>query len=72
MRIALMVIGIILLIAGIWVLAGHGSYSTTETVVSVGSHALKATHDKAIPQWAGIAGVAVGGVLTLAGLLRTR
>ncbi|KGI78761.1 hypothetical protein [Oleiagrimonas soli] len=72
MRIALMVIGIILLIAGIWVVAGHGSYTATETVVSVGDHALKATHDKSIPQWAGIAGIVVGALLTLGGLLRKR
>jgi uncharacterized membrane protein YphA (DoxX/SURF4 family) len=70
MRIVLLVIGIILVVAGIWVIAGHGSYSSTDTVVSVGSAALKATHEKSIPQWAGIAGIVVGGVLVLVGLLR--
>lgn len=70
MRIVLMVIGIILVVAGIWVVAGHGSYSSTETVVSIGSAALKATQEKSIPQWAGIAGIVVGAVLVLAGIVR--
>lgn len=70
MRIVLMVIGIVLVVAGIWVVAGHGSYSSTDTVVSVGSAALKATSEKPVPEWAGIAGIVVGGVLVLAGLLR--
>ncbi|MDA3914281.1 hypothetical protein [Oleiagrimonas sp.] len=70
MRIVLLVIGIILVVASIWVLAGNGSYSSTETVVSVGSHALKATEDKAIPLWVGISGLVVGGVLILVGLIR--
>jgi uncharacterized membrane protein YqiK len=70
MRIALIVIGIILIIAGIWVLAGNGSYTDTDTVVSVGSAALKASHQEAIPQWAGIAGIVVGAILALVGIFR--
>lgn len=68
MRIGLLVIGIILLIAGIWVVAGNASYQQTDTVAKIGSAELTATHDKAVPQWAGIAGIVVGGVLIIGGL----
>ncbi|HET6552418.1 MAG TPA: hypothetical protein VFG49_02685 [Dyella sp.] len=70
MRAALIVIGIILLCAGIWIMFGHGSYQTTDTVLQVGSAKVSATHDKALPQWAGIAGIVVGAVLALGGFLR--
>lgn len=72
MRIAAIVVGIILLAAGIWVVAGNGSYSSTDTVVSVGSASIQAQHDKAIPQWAGIAGIVVGGVLVIGGFVSGR
>jgi len=67
MRQILIIVGIALLAAGIWVVAGNGSYQDTETVVKIGSTALKATHDKAIPQWLGIVGIVVGAVLALGG-----
>ncbi len=70
MRIALMVIGILLLVAGIYLAYGHGSYSSTQTLAQVGSHVLKVTEQKSFPRWIGYAGMAVGAVLVLAGLLR--
>ena len=72
MRIVSMVIGIILLVAGIWVVAGHGSYTITDTVAKIGSVAMKASHQKAIPEWPGIAGIVVGGLVTLGGLFGGR
>ncbi len=72
MRIAAIVIGIILLIGGIWVVAGNGSYQDTDTIMKIGSASLKATHDKAIPQWAGIAGIVVGAILALGGFFSGR
>ncbi|HET8596530.1 MAG TPA: hypothetical protein VFM22_02100 [Castellaniella sp.] len=72
MRPILIVVGLVLLVAGIWVVAGNGSYQDTETVVKIGSAALKATHDKAIPQWLGIAGIVVGAILALAGFMGSR
>jgi len=72
MRAGLIVVGIILLIAGIWVVAGHASYQDTETLVKVGSAKLTATHDKGVPQWVGIAGIVVGGVLALFGFMKKR
>jgi len=68
MRQVLIIVGLVLLVAGIWVVAGNGSYHETETVVKIGSAALKTTHDKAIPQWVGISGIVVGAILVLGGL----
>lgn len=72
MRIGLLIVGIVLLVAGIWVVAGGGSYQDTDTVAQVGSAKLTATHDKAIPQWAGIAGIVVGGLIAIGGLSRKK
>ena len=69
MRLILIILGAALLVGGIWIVAGSGTYQSTETVLQIGSASLKATEEKAIPQWLGIAGIAVGGVLTLAGLI---
>ena len=70
MRAGLIIIGIILLVAGIWVVSGHASYQDTDTLLQVGSAKITATHDKGVPQWIGIAGIAVGGLLTLVGFLK--
>jgi hypothetical protein len=70
MRAVLIILGFILLAAGIWVVLGHGSYPQTDTLVQIGSAKVTATHDKAVPQWAGIAGIVVGAVLALSGFMR--
>lgn len=72
MRIAAIVVGVILLAAGIWVVVGNGNYKSTDTVMKIGSASIEATHDKAIPQWAGIAGIVVGGVLVIGGFVSGR
>lgn len=70
MRTGLIVIGVILVAAGIWVLAGGASYRDTDTVAQIGSAKLTATHDRAVPQWAGIAAIVIGGVLAIGGIAR--
>ncbi|SHM41065.1 hypothetical protein [Rhodanobacter sp. OK091] len=70
MRAGLIIVGIILLVAGIWVVSGHASYQDTDTLLQVGSAKITATHDKGVPQWIGIAGIAVGGLLTLGGFMK--
>ncbi|WP_266170395.1 hypothetical protein [Dyella subtropica] len=70
MRAALIMIGLILVVAGIWVLSGHALYQETDTLVQLGSAKITATHDKAVPSWVGIAGVVVGGLLTLGGFFK--
>jgi uncharacterized membrane protein YphA (DoxX/SURF4 family) len=72
MRALLLVVGIVLLIGGLWVVFGHGSYTQTDTVFQVGSAKLTATHDKAVPEWLGIGGIVVGALLALGGLFSKR
>ena len=70
MRAGLIIVGIILLIAGIWITVGNGSYSDTATVAQLGPAKIEATHEKAVPQWVGIAGSVVGGLLTIGGFVK--
>ncbi|MHB1272913.1 MAG: hypothetical protein ACYCZD_09135 [Rhodanobacter sp.] len=70
MRFALIVVGLVLLVAGLWVVFGHGSYQQTDTLVQIGSAKLTATQDKDIPKWLGIAGIVVGGLLAVGGFTR--
>ncbi|HEX7341406.1 MAG TPA: hypothetical protein VF269_03925 [Rhodanobacteraceae bacterium] len=72
MRFASMLLGILLLVAGIYVLAGHPTYKTTETAAKFGTFSIQTTHDKPVPSWIGIAGVVVGGVLLIGGLASGR
>lgn len=72
MRAGLIVIGIIVLAAGIWVVAGHASYQDTDTVLQIGSAKVTATHDKGVPQWVGIGGIVVGALLALGGFMQKR
>lgn len=72
MRTILLILGVVLLIGGVWVVFGHGSYSQTDTVFQVGSAKLTATHDKSIPTWLGISGIIVGALLALGGLFSKR
>ena len=68
MRAGLIIAGIILLIAGIWVTVGNGSYKQTDTVAKLGPAKIEATHTKAVPQWIGIAGIVIGGLLVVGGI----
>ncbi|WP_040670714.1 hypothetical protein [Rhodanobacter fulvus] len=68
MRMGLIIAGIILLIAGIWVSVGDASYKDTDTVAQIGPAKIEATHDRAVPQWVGIAGIVVGGLLLVGGI----
>jgi hypothetical protein len=72
MRAGLLVAGIILLIAGIWVVAGNGSYKQTDTLAQLGPARIEATHTKAVPQWIGIAGIVLGGLLVVGGIARKK
>ena len=72
MRAALIIVGVILIGLGLWVTLGNGSYSKTDTIASIGSAKIEATHDKAIPQWVGIAGIVIGGIVAVAGIAQKR
>lgn len=70
MRALLIIIGLVLVASGIWVLAGQASYQQTDTLVQLGSAKITATHDKAVPNWAGVAALVVGGLVALGGFLK--
>ncbi|MCP1373162.1 hypothetical protein [Dyella lutea] len=72
MRAGLIIVGVLLLAAGIWVTVGNGSYKKTDTVAKLGPAEITATHDQAIPQWVGIAGIVIGGVLAIGGFVSKR
>lgn len=72
MRAGLIIVGVILIGLGLWVSLGNGSYSKTDTIASIGSAKIEATHDKAIPQWVGIAGIVIGGIVAVAGIAQKR
>lgn len=69
MRFVVIIVGLALLIAGIWILVGGATYQSSETLLQIGSATLKESHEKALPQWLGIAGIVVGALLALGGLL---
>lgn len=72
MRAILIILGLALLVGGLWVVFGHGSYTQTDTLLQIGSAKFTATRDKAIPAWMGISGIAVGALLALGGLFSKR
>lgn len=72
MRTPLIILGAIVLAFGIWVLVGNGSYSSEDTLLKVGSAEVTAKTDKAIPQWAGVGGVVIGGILIIGGFVSAR
>jgi uncharacterized membrane protein YphA (DoxX/SURF4 family) len=72
MRAGLIIVGIILLVAGIWIVSGHASYQDTDTLLQVGSAKITATHDKGVPQWVGISGIVVGGLMAVIGFISKR
>ncbi|GLQ51714.1 hypothetical protein ACFFJT_15840 [Dyella flava] len=72
MRAILFIIGVALLVGGLWVVFGNGGYTETDTVFQLGTAKLTATHHKAFPEWMGIAGIAVGALLALGGIFSKR
>ena len=72
MRIALIVVGLLVALGGLWVVLGKGSYQSTETAAKVGPLTLQTTSDKTIPAPIGYGLIVVGGVLVAAGALRKR
>lgn len=72
MRAILFLIGIALIVGGLWVVFGHGGYTETDTVFQIGSAKLTATQHKAFPAWMGIAGIVVGVLLAVGGIFSKR
>jgi hypothetical protein len=72
MRAILFLIGIALIVGGLWVVFGHGGYTETDTVFQIGSAKLTATQHKSFPEWMGIAGIVVGVLLAVGGIFSKR
>ena len=62
------IVGILLIAAGIYVVAGQGSYSRNREVLKVGGLEASVKESRLIPPWTGAIGIALGGVLVFAGL----
>ena len=70
MRLALIVAGLIIAGLGIAATMGKFQYSHTKEVVKLGDLSVKAQEQDAVPQWAGIVAIVVGGALFAGGLLK--
>lgn len=62
------IVGIILIAAGIYVVAGQGSYNRNREVLKIGGLEASVQESRLIPPWTGAIAIAVGGVLVFAGL----
>lgn len=73
MRIGMIIAGLVLAGLGAGVLLGKFQYTEKKEVLKVGDvFSAQVNEQKSVPQWAGIAGLVVGGVLLLGGALRKR
>lgn len=64
------IIGIILIAAGIYVLAGQASYKSDREVLKIGGLEASVKESRVIPPWTGAVAIVVGGVLVFAGRRR--
>jgi hypothetical protein len=66
----LVILGVILIAAGIYVAAGQGSYKTDKNVLKIGGleASVKETHQ--VPPWTGAISIVAGGLLVFAGMRR--
>lgn len=72
MRIALMVIGLVLLIGGVAVFFGKIDYPHDKQVLKVGDLSATVTEHRTIPEWAGGLSALIGIGLVVAGVMRKR
>lgn len=62
------IVGIILIAAGIYVVAGQASYKSNREVLKIGGIEASVKESRVIPPWTGAVGIVVGGVLVFAGM----
>ncbi len=70
MRIALFIVGIVLIALGIWIALGKLTYKDTETAARLGPISVQTTSDKAVPAPLGYLGIVIGAGLVIAGVLK--
>jgi hypothetical protein len=62
------IVGIILIAAGIYVAAGQASYSSNKDVLKIGGLEASVKESHVVPPWVGAVGMVAGGLLVFAGL----
>lgn len=62
------IVGVILILAGIVVAAGLANYKTDREVLKIGGLEASVKESHMVPQWAGAIAIVVGGVLVFAGM----
>jgi hypothetical protein len=62
------IVGVLLIAAGIYVVAGQASYKTDREVLKIGGLEASIKESRVVPQWAGAIAIVVGGVLVFGGM----
>lgn len=70
MKLSLIIAGVIIAALGIASVAGKLSYKQNEEVAKIGDFSATVEKEKTAPQWLGIAGIVIGGILVLGGALK--
>ncbi|MGH8232922.1 MAG: hypothetical protein ACREPU_01820 [Rhodanobacteraceae bacterium] len=70
MRVGLIIVGIVLLGLGLWVALGNLHYNDTDTKAQFGPVKIEATSQKPVPAPVGYAGIVIGGILIVAGVMK--
>ena len=70
MRIGLIIAGVLLIALSVGSLMGKLQYTENKEVLKIGGFSAKVQEQQSVPQWLGIAGLIIGGVLVLGGALR--
>ena len=63
-----LIVGVILILAGIYVAAGQASYKSDREVLKIGGLEASVKESHAVPPWTGAIAIVVGGVLVFAGM----
>jgi uncharacterized membrane protein len=66
------IVGVILIAAGIFVVAGQASYKSDREVLKIGGLEASVKESHMVPQWAGAIAIVVGGVLVFAGMRQAK
>lgn len=69
---ALVILGVMLIAAGIYVAAGQASYKTDKNVLKIGGLEASVKEAHQVPPWTGGIAIVAGGLLVFAGMRRPR
>lgn len=70
MRIALLLVGTVLIGLGVATLLGRFTYTRHDTVAKIGGFSATVEETETVPPWLGALGVALGAALAIGGALR--